>query len=202
MQDEKELLGRLKAGDRGAFAEMVEQHSPRIFNLALRMMEDPAEAEEILQETFLRAAKHIGSFRGQSSLGTWLYRIGTNLALMRLRRNRPVSISLDDTAEEYVAPLLPVEEWSDRPESELLNREAREEMQRAILDLPDTLRIVFVLRDIEGLSTAETADVLDLSISAVKSRLLRARLALRDDLSRYFSERATYRRRVDNGTRA
>jgi RNA polymerase sigma-70 factor (ECF subfamily) len=202
MQDEKELLSRLKAGDRSAFAEMVEQHSPRIFNLALRMMEDPAEAEEILQETFLRAAKHIHSFRGHSSLGTWLYRIGTNLALMRLRRKRPVSISLDDTDEQFISPHLPAEDWSDRPESELLNREARAEMQRAILTLPDGLRIVFVLRDIEGLSTAEAADVLNLSISAVKSRLLRARLALRNELSRYFSERATTRRRADNGTLA
>ena len=202
MQDEKELLSRLKAGDRSAFAEMVEQHSPRIFNLALRMMEDPAEAEEILQETFLRAAKHIRNFRGQSSLGTWLYRIGTNLALMRLRRKRPVNISLDDADEELIAHQLRAEDWSDRPESELLNREARAEMQRAILTLPDGLRIVFVLRDIEGLSTAEAADVLNLSISAVKSRLLRARLALRNELSRYFSERATTRRRADNGTLA
>lgn len=202
MQDEKELLSRLKAGDRGAFAEMVEQYSSRIFSLALRMMEDAAEAEEILQETFLQAAKHIGSFRGQSSLGTWLYRIGTNLSLMRLRRKRPATISLDSSAEEFIAPLLPAADWSTRPESELLNREARAEMRRAILALPDGLRIVFVLRDIEGLSTAETADVLELSIPAVKSRLLRARLALRNDLSRYFGERATTQSRVDNGALA
>ncbi len=202
MQDERELLNRLKAGDRSAFAEMVERYSPRIFSLALRMMEDPAEAEEILQETFLRAAKHIGSFRGQSTLGTWLYRIATNLSLMRLRRKRPVSISLDNSAEESIVPPVAAGDWSARPESELLNREARAEMKRAILALPDGLRAVFVLRDIEGLSTAEAAEVLGLSIPAVKSRLLRARLALRNDLSRYFSERAAARSRVDNGALA
>jgi RNA polymerase sigma-70 factor (ECF subfamily) len=202
MQDERELLRRLKAGDRSAFAEMVEHYSSRIFSLALRMMEDPAEAEEILQETFLRAAKHIGGFHEKSSLGTWLYRIATNLSLMRLRRKRPISISLDDSAEESIVPQLPAGDWSARPESELLNREARAEMRRAILALPDSLRVVFVLRDIEGLSTAEAAEVLDLSVPAVKSRLLRARLALRNDLSRYFSERAVTRSRVDNGALA
>ena len=189
MQDETELLARLKAGDRGAFAEMVEQHSPHIYNLALRMMEDPAEAEEVLQETFLQAVRHIGAFRGHAKLGTWLYRIATNQSLMRLRRKRPPSVSLDDSSEGISEVLLPVADWSSRPESDLLNREARAEMQKAILALPDNLRAVFVLRDLEGLSTAETVEVLALSVSAVKSRLLRARLKLRDKLSTYFSER-------------
>jgi RNA polymerase sigma-70 factor (ECF subfamily) len=193
MHDEKELLVQLKAGDRGAFAQMVEAHSPHIYGLALRMMEDPAEAEEILQETFLQAVRHIGSFRGEAKLGTWLYRIATNQALMRLRRKRPPSVSLDDTGEEVLVAQMPSADWSSWPESDLLNREARSEMQRAIRALPETLRVVFVLRDLEGLSTAETADVLDLSISAVKSRLLRARLNLRNKLSVYFSERAKAR---------
>jgi RNA polymerase sigma-70 factor (ECF subfamily) len=189
MHDEKELLARLQAGDRGAFAEMVEQNSSQIYNLALRMMEDPAEAEEILQETFLQAVKHIGGFRGKSKIGTWLYRIATNQALMRLRRKRLISVPLDGMGDgELPIPNL-ASDWSSRPESDLLNREARAEMREAILGLPDSLRVVFVLRDLEGLSTAETAEVLDLSISAVKSRLLRARLKLRDKLSTYFSER-------------
>jgi RNA polymerase sigma-70 factor (ECF subfamily) len=189
MHDEKELLARLQAGDRGAFAEMVEQNSSQIYNLALRMMEDPAEAEEILQETFLQAVKHIGGFRGKSKIGTWLYRIATNQALMRLRRKRLISVPLDGMGDgELPIPNL-ASDWSSRPESDLLNREARAEMREAILGLPDSLRVVFVLRDLEGLSTAETAQVLDLSISAVKSRLLRARLKLRDKLSTYFSER-------------
>lgn len=194
MHDEKELLARLKAGDRGAFAEMVEQNSPQIYNLALRMMEDPAEAEEILQETFLQAVKHIGNFRGQSKIGTWLYRIATNQALMRLRRKRPLSVPLDGSEDGEIPSINLASDWSSRPESDLLNREARAEMRDAILTLPDSLRVVFVLRDLEGLSTAEAADVLDLSISAVKSRLLRARLKLRDKLSIYFSERNSQER--------
>lgn len=199
MTDEADLVARLKAGDRGAFSQMVEQHSPHIYNLALGMMEDPDEAEEILQETFLQAVKHIGGFRGQSKLGTWLYRIATNQALMRLRRKRPLNFSLDDPEDESVKVVLPQADWSSRPESELLNREARDEMEKAISTLPEILRLVFILRDIEGLSTAETAEVLDLSISAVKSRLLRARLKLRDALSTYFGERGQAREALHHG---
>ena len=194
MHDERELLARLKAGDRGAFAEMIEQNSPQIYNLALRMMEDPSEAEEILQETFLQAVRHIGNFRGQSKIGTWLYRIATNQALMRLRRKRPISVPLNGSEDDEYPIINLVSDWSNRPESDFLNSEARDEMRDAILALPDRLRVVFVLRDIEGLTTAETAEILDLSISAVKSRLLRARLKLRDKLSVYFSERNSQER--------
>jgi RNA polymerase sigma-70 factor (ECF subfamily) len=187
--EEKVLLKRLQEGDRAAFAQLVEKHSPRIYGQALRMMQDPAEAEEILQETFLQVVRHIEDFRGQSQLGTWLYRIATNQALMRLRRRRPPSIPKDDAGHDGLETLLPSADWSKRPEAELLGQEAREEMERAIAELPDTLRIVFLMRDVEGLSTAETAEALGLSISAVKSRLLRARLKLRNELSAYFSER-------------
>lgn len=189
--DERDLLARLKAGDRAAFAELVEEHSSRIYGQALRMMQDPAEAEEILQETFLQVVRHIENFRGQSQLGTWLYRIATNQALMRLRRNRPPSLPLEEAGPDGVETLLPSADWSTRPESELLDQEARDEMEQAIADLPENLRIVFLMRDVEGLSTAETAEALDLSISAVKSRLLRARLKLRNELSVYFSERSS-----------
>lgn len=189
MTDESELLARLKAGDRNAFAELVEQHSPHIYNLALRMMNHPAEAEEILQETFLQVVRHIGNFRGQSKLSTWLYRIATNQALMKLRRKLPDSYSLDDDNQLSVESFLPLANWSSRPESELLNSEARTYIEQAIRDLPQNLKVVFLLRDIEGLSTAETAQTLDLSVSAVKSRLLRARLKLRSQLSDYFGER-------------
>ena len=187
MDDKAQVLVRLKSGDRDAFAEIVEQHSPQIYNLSLRMMGDPAEAEEILQETFLQAFKHIGAFRGQSKLGTWLYRIATNQALMRLRRKRPLYISLDNQEEEGATDSSPhLADWSVLPESEMLNREARAEMDKAIIALPEKLRVVFILRDLEGLSTAETAEALELSISAVKSRLMRARLNLRDQLAAYF----------------
>jgi RNA polymerase sigma-70 factor (ECF subfamily) len=187
--EEKDLLKRLKEGDRAAFARLVEEYSPRIYGQALRMMQDPAEAEEILQETFLQVVRHIESFRGQSQLGTWLYRIATNQALMRLRRKRLASLPLDEAGQDGLETALPSADWSKRPEAELLDQEAREEMERAIAELPDSLRVVFLMRDVEGLSTAETAEALDLSISAVKSRLLRARMKLRNELSAYFSER-------------
>jgi len=187
--EEKALVRRLQEGDRAAFARLVEEYSPQIYGQALRMMQDPAEAEEILQETFLQVVRHIDDFRGQSQLGTWLYRIATNQALMRLRRKRPASLSLEDAGQNERETLLPSADWSKRPEAELLDREAREEMERAITELPDSLRVVFLMRDVQGMSTAETAEALDLSISAVKSRLLRARLKLRNELSAYFSER-------------
>lgn len=190
MRDEASLVTRLRAGDRGAFAELVQEHSPRIYGLALRMMQDPAEAEDVLQETFLQATQHLKGFRGQANLGTWLYRIATNQALMRLRRRQPLAVSLDESAEAHIEVVLGTPDWSDRPESELLSSEARAQMERAITALPDGLRLVFVLRDIEGRSTVETAAALDLSVSAVKSRLLRARLNLRNKLSAYFAERS------------
>ncbi len=189
MEGEARLVSRLKAGDRAAFAELVERHSPQVYHLALRMMQEPSEAEEILQETFVQAAKHIGSFRGDARLGTWLHRIATNQALMALRRRRPASVSLDIDEEGNAGTLAQLADWSQLPESELLDREARAQMERAIRALPDSLRAVFVLRDIEGLSTAEAAAALNLSVSAIKSRLLRARLRLRDRLSVYFGER-------------
>ena len=188
---ERQLLTRLKQGDRAAFARLVTDYSPHIYGQALRMMQDPAEAEEILQETFLQVVKHIESFRGDSQLSTWLYRIATNQALMRLRRHRPAGLPLDGAGDDAIEALLPSVDWSQRPEAELLDREARAQMESAVAQLPDGLRVVFLMRDVEGLSTLQTAEALGLSTSAVKSRLLRARLRLRDDLSAYFTERIT-----------
>lgn len=190
--EEAQLLARLKANDKGAFAELVEEHSSNIYNLALKMMGDSAEAEEVLQETFLQAVRYIKRFRGQAKLGTWLYRIATNQALMKLRKKQPASVSLDDTDDGLsIESFLPLADWSSRPEAELLSQEAHGKMEAAIRSLPETLRVVFVLRDIEGLSTAETAEALDLTESAVKSRLLRARLSLRSELAEYFAERTS-----------
>lgn len=194
MTPETELLIRLKSGDRDAFAELVNLHSARIYNLALRMTSNPTEAEEVLQETFIQAARHIGSFRGQSKLGTWLHRIATNQALMRLRQKQPISVSIEEQADETAESFQPLADLSDLPEDELLTGEALGKINEAIDKLPQNLRVVFVLRDLEGLSTAETADSLGLSISAVKSRLLRARLKLRESLSDYFDERIGARR--------
>ena len=188
--DEPELMARLKAGDQAAYAQLVEENASAIYRLALRLMGNEADAEDVLQETFLSAFKSIDRFEGRSSLSTWLYRIASNAALMRLRRNEPEQVSVDEPVERDDGELMPRQffDFCCLPEDDLLREEAREQMKQAIDELSPTLRSVFVLRDIEGLSTAETAEALDLSESAVKSRLMRARLKLRDQLSRYFSQ--------------
>lgn len=187
--DDLALVTRLKEGDQVAYAELVEQHSGQIYRLALRMMGNEADAEDVLQETFLSAFKAIDRFEGRSSLSTWLYRIANNAALMRLRRKEPVQVSMDEPLERDDGELIPRQffDFCCLPEDDLMREEARDEMAQAIEELSPTLRSVFVLRDIEGLSTQETAEALDLSISAVKSRLMRARLKLREHLSQYFA---------------
>ncbi len=188
--DDTALLARLKAGDQAAYAQLVEENASSIYRLALRLMGNEADAEDVLQETFLSAFKSIDRFEGRSSLSTWLYRIASNAALMRLRRNEPEQVSVDEPVERDDGDPMPRQffDFCCLPEDDLLREEAREQMKQAIDELPPTLRSVFVLRDIEGLSTVETAEALDLSVSAVKSRLMRARLKLRDQLSLYFSQ--------------
>ncbi len=192
MTGEDVFLKRLQAGDPLAFARLVEENQSQIYNLALRMLGDPHEAEDVLQETFLSAFKSLPDFEGRSSLGTWLYRIASNASLMRLRKKQPDTISVDEPVTLDDGESLPrqLADWSNLPEGELLSYETRQVMDDAIAELPRSLRIVFILRDIEGLSTAETGEVLDLSEGAVKTRLHRARLWLRERLSAYFSERA------------
>lgn len=188
--DDQTLVERLKAGDQVAYAELVEQHAGQVYRLALRMMGNEADAEDVLQETFLSAFKAIDRFEERSSLSTWLYRIANNAALMRLRRKEPDQVSIDEPIERDDGDLMPRQffDFCCLPEEDLMRDEAREEMQRAIEELSPTLRGVFVMRDIEGLSTQETADALNLSVSAVKSRLMRARLKLRERLSVYFAQ--------------
>jgi len=185
------LLNKLQSGDPLAFAQFVEENQRQVYNLALRMLSDPQEAEDVLQETFLNAYKALHEFQGRSSLSTWLYRIASNASLMRLRKKRPDTVSVDepltlDTGDSIPRQLV---DWSNLPEDELLSGEARHMMDVAVSELPEPLRIVFVLRDLQGLSTTETGEVLGLSEGAVKTRLHRARLKLREVLSSYFSER-------------
>jgi RNA polymerase sigma-70 factor (ECF subfamily) len=173
----------------------VERNSADVYKVALKLLGDEDEAEDVLQETFLSAFKAIGGFEGRSQLSTWLYRIAHNASLMRLRkRKRVTTFSLDQPSagagEDSRALSRHVVDWSAVPDDQLMTAEARREMDRAISELPDTLRSVFVLRDIQGLSGAETAEILEITVPAVKTRLHRARLWLRDRLSEYFVERA------------
>ena len=184
-------LEALRAGDRDAFAEMMEQHSSHVYHLALRMLQDPQEAEDVLQETFLNAYRALHRFEGRSNLGTWLYRIAANQALMRLRKKQPVMLSVDDPLMTDSGESMPrqLEDWCCLPEEEFTTAEVREQLHAAAQNLSPALHSVFVLRDLQGLSTKETSEILEVSESAVKTRLLRARLQLREELSTYFGER-------------
>jgi RNA polymerase sigma-70 factor (ECF subfamily) len=185
-------LEALRSGDRVEFARLVETYSSTIYRLALKMLEDTQDAEDVLQETFIKAYRHLAGFDGRSSISTWLYRIATNEALMVLRRRKQVPVLIDDPAETEEMEQEPrqIIDFCCMPEEELLSTEARLYLDKAIEELPPALRIVFVLRDIENLSTAETGEVLNLSEMAVKTRLSRARLRLREKLSSYYSGRA------------
>jgi len=185
-------LDALKSGDRDEFAQLVDAYSGPIYRMAMKMLGDGQDAEDVLQNTFLNAFKHIRSFEGRSTLATWLYRIAANEALMMIRKQRPettlTDTSLEDDEGEDYSPVQFVD-WCCLPEDELLSSEARSRLDRAIQRLPERLRIVFILRDLEGLSIEETSQALDLSQTAVKTRLLRARLNLREQLSSYYGER-------------
>lgn len=185
---ETDLLQALRSGNQTAYGELVERFSPTVYNLALRMMGDREEAEEVLQETFLSAFKAVDRFEGRSQLGTWLYRIAYNAALMRLRKRRLPTTSIDAPLHNEEGDELPRQlvDWATLPDDLVLGGELRGILNAAVTALPETLRSVFVLRDIEGLSTAEAAEVLGITETNVKVRLHRARLALRERLSGYF----------------
>ncbi len=190
--DEQTLIARAQQGDAQALAAIVESHQRTVYNVALRMCGNPHDAEETLQETFLSAIKALPKFEGRSRLSTWLYRIASNACLMQRRRQSAGAdmTSLDDGEEErdgFDPPKYFVD-WSVRPDDVLLDGELRSVMEDAIAQLPEALRIVFIWRDLEGLSTAETAEVLGISEGAVKVRLHRARLQLRELLSHYYAE--------------
>lgn len=187
-------LEALKQGDRHELARMVDLYSDKIYRLALKFTNNPQDAEDVLQETFLKAMRALPEFEGRSSLSTWLYRIAVNESLMLLRKQKP-DLALDTPAEEEDSEEggssngLILADWCCLPEEELLSEESRRFLDQAIQQLPATLRSVFILRDIEGMSIRETADLLGLTETNVKTRLLRARLFLRQQLSRYFGER-------------
>lgn len=183
----------LIAGDRAEFARLVDTYSSPIYRLGLRMLGNPQDAEDVLQNTFLNALTHLSSFEGRSSIATWLYRIAANEALMLIRKKKlEVSLEGSDHVNENEAfeDLKPAQfaDWSALPEDELLSTEGKKILDSTIQTLPESLRIVFVLRDMEGLSIKETADALDLTETNVKTRLLRARMFLRERLSAYYTE--------------
>jgi RNA polymerase sigma-70 factor (ECF subfamily) len=191
-------LEALKSGDRAEFSRLVEAYSAPIYRLALKILGDQQDAEDVLQETFIKAYRHLKEFEGRSSFSTWLYRIASNEALMLLRRRHPEAISVDEPVQTPNGDMEPVEivDWCCLPEEELLSAESRAHLDHAIDELSANLKVVFILRDIEGLSVRETAEALRISEAAVKTRLLRARLQLREKLSHYYAERLQEVKRV------
>ncbi len=191
--DEQALLARIRAGDKAACDACIEAHFPAIYRLALRLTRDPHEAEDVVQETFLSAFRAIGAFDGRARLSTWLHRIATNAALMRLRAARPVTVPVDDPDLLDGDGQTPPElfDWCCLPEKDLETAEVRAQIDNAVSELPDRLRTVFVLRELEGLSTDETAAALSVTPDVVKTRLHRARTSMRARLSTYFDDRAS-----------
>lgn len=189
--DESELVAKAREGDLSAFNELVHRYDRKIFRLAKHITQNDEDAEDVLQETFLKAFEHLGDFHGQSKFYTWIVRIGVNESLMKLRKRKSDrTVPLDepvDTGEDTVVREIAV--WEENPEQKYSREELGTILEEAVDGLRPAFRTVFVLRDIEELSTEETAEALGISVPAVKSRLLRARLQLREKLTRFFKRK-------------
>jgi len=188
-ENEATLVAEAREGKAEAFTELVNRYERNIYRLALNLTGNREDAEDVLQEAFLKAYSHLDQFQGNSRFYTWLVRIAVNEGLMKLRKRRSdKSTSLDELVEtEDDAVPREVVAWEDTPEQRYAKTELQSILSGAVESLEPTFRTVFVLRDIEHLSTQETAELLSLSIPAVKSRLLRARLKLRQRLNKYFT---------------
>ncbi len=187
VDDEASLVAAAKAGDLRSFEELVHRYEARIYRLTYNITQNREDAQDATQDAFLKSYQHLPDFQGDSRFYTWLVRIAVNEALMKLRRRRPQEISLDEsiqTADDLVPR--EIEDWGPKPDQRVEQSELQTVLARSIAQLEPAYRIVFQLRDIEELSTEETARLLGLSVPAVKSRLLRARLKLRQSLDRLF----------------
>ena len=186
-EDEHVLVTAAKSGDVSAFEELVTRYERKILRLTWNITGNREDAEDALQEAFIKSYVHLGTFQGDSRFYTWLVRIAANEALMKLRKRRPGEFSIDDSipGEEDFMPR-ELDDWRPSPEQRYAQEEMRRILEEAVEKLDPDFRVVFVLRDMEELSTEDTANLLGLSVPAVKSRLLRARLKLRQRLNRYF----------------
>lgn len=188
-EDEHLLVEAAKSGDVAAFEELVSRYERKIFRLTMNITGNREDAEDAMQDAFLKSYSHLKTFQGDSRFYTWLVRIAANEALMRLRKRRPNQFSLDEpiASDEDLIPR-ELQDWGPGPEQRFAQTEMREILSSVIEELEPDYRLVFVLRDIEELSTEDTASALGISVPAVKSRLLRARLKLRNKLNRYFRQ--------------
>lgn len=192
VQADLALVERLRVGDATALEALMERYEARVWRLVYGITRNAADAEEVLQDVFLSLFHKIGAFQGRAALGTWIYRIATNGALNKRRgKRREVEVSLEEHLPTFQADghragdlNFLLADWSPRPDEELLSREGRAVLNRAIDGLPDRYRAVLILRDVEGLSNEEAAEALGESVASVKSRLHRARMALREQITR------------------
>ncbi|HEY6001093.1 MAG TPA: sigma-70 family RNA polymerase sigma factor [bacterium] len=184
-REERKLVEGCRRGDFDCFERLVGRYEKKIYNLALRMLRDPDDAREVLQETFLKVYDNLEKFRGEAHLSTWIYRIAMNEALMRIRKNKHRPRPLEITDEDGESRQIDVEDWAPVPVERLLTKELGGELDRAIALLPEDYRGAFLLRDVEGLSNEEIAKAMKLSVPAVKSRIHRARVFLRNELAPY-----------------
>jgi RNA polymerase sigma-70 factor (ECF subfamily) len=192
--DDLALLRRAQTGDFIAFEGLVGRLQGRVYGVAYRILGQAQDAEDVVQQTFLSLIEHIDTFRGESAVATWVLRIATNFALKHLRKKRGLpTVPIDNQDESFDAVPHPeyIAQWRETPDRLVERAELRNLLDRAIAELDDKYRVVFVLRDIEEMSTDETADALGLSISNVKVRLLRARMQLRERLTRELGDEAT-----------
>jgi RNA polymerase sigma-70 factor, ECF subfamily len=188
-EDEHLLVTAAKAGDAAAFEELVNRYERKIFRLTMNITRNHEDAEDAMQDAFMKAYSHLDRFQEDSRFYTWLVRIAANEALMRLRKRRPNQFSLDEPIESE-DDFLPqqIEDWGPNPEQRFAQTEMRDILRGVIEELPPDFRIVFLLRDVEGLSTQDTAEAVGISEAAVKSRLLRGRLKLRQKLNTRFRQ--------------
>jgi len=193
-----DLIQDFRKGDQQAFEELLSRYSNKVFSLASRLTRNNEDAEEVLQDVFITVHRKIAGFEGKSSFSSWLYRVTVNAAFMKLRKRRQdPAIPLEDVAQSSgpIAALRSPE--TAFVDSQTIRHEMLEALESAIKKLPDDYRPVFVLRDVDGLTSREVGRILNLTVPAVKSRLHRSRLMLRRRLSRFFEEPGTRRQAVD-----
>ncbi|MFZ0390244.1 MAG: sigma-70 family RNA polymerase sigma factor [Calditrichia bacterium] len=183
------LVAAAKKGDDGAFTQLVELYSERIYNLGLRILKSPDDAADVLQETFVTVYQKIDTFDGRANFFTWIYRIATNFALMKIRKDKRTILTDEDLEEKFDNPdNMQIHEWRDLPLQDMLSEEFRKHLDEAVEALPEIYRSVFVLRDLENMSIRETGQILGITESNVKIRLKRARVYLRENLAHYMDE--------------
>ena len=192
-QFEETLIKDLKNGDHNAFKQLVDIYYQDLYRTIFRVLKNVQDTEDTLQEVFVKISKYINRFEGRSSLSTWIYKITINESLMFIRKKKPQYYELDsddnkDDIDEFSENVI-LKDWCCIPEKELLDNEAKDHLENAINGLSLNLRLVFIMRDINGFSVKETAKTLSISESVVKTRLFRARMKLRKDLDQYFSIR-------------